>query len=878
MAEFDPNLNPKNLKSLREEFTLLNESLNNLSRALGVNAKEAAKATGDVAANFNVSVTATKSLVKEMEGLTKEEFARATNKEKLEKKVLKVKAEQAAVDAKIKVLTDKLAAATQEEASALTDVLAGLYEQRGLTEEVLKTTQGIEDTFDKMEKANPFKGLSDVTKDVPVLGKVFSGMAGAADTFNEKLAETNDSGKALAAASEEIATDLAKAGSAAFIGALVKGLGRADKRSVQLARSLGMSREEGLKLNDQFITAAASINGVTAANLAESLIEVNTALGTTSKLSTETLTTFNTLTKRLGVSGDEASKLTQFTLASGQNMTDFTQEAIGSVKVLNAQNDTAIDYKAILKDVSAVSNAVKLSTQAQGQNLAEAAFQAKKMGLSMGELDNIAGGLLDFEQSIANELEAELLLGKDLNLEKARAAALDGDLVTLGKELQKQGVTQEKFASMNRIEQESIAKAMGMTRESMADMFVEQKALANLNKMEGINADSMNDAIKQRLEQINKIEDADQRKLALEELKKTKGAEELVQQQQNLTLQEKQEQVLEQMGDIFTQLIPILDTIHGIFDFIMGNIEQISNSAAKFGAIMTGKNLMGAITKLKNGFLGIKNMIGGVLQKLGLVGGAVDDATKAVTGTAGKAAASGASKGFFGRIGSGIMSAGKSLIGGVSKAASFVAEGVSNLNPMKHIRKFFKGGGIGKFLKKIPILGTAISAIIAGMEVRNAARSGGADGQIDFQEVGKKTIQAIGGLGGGIVGGVLGSLIPVPGIGTFIGGIAGDALGRWIGGVIADNVDASGIGKAAVDIFGGGDEAADFISRPGQPVQKFRKDDIIIGATNPFGGGDDGKAIQLLERLVNAVEQGAVINMDGNKVGTALGMASYRTQ
>ena len=84
MAEFDPNLNPDNLRSLREEFVLLNESLNNLARVLGVNAKEAAKATGDVAENFKVSVATTKSLVKEMEGLTKEEFARSQNKEKLE--------------------------------------------------------------------------------------------------------------------------------------------------------------------------------------------------------------------------------------------------------------------------------------------------------------------------------------------------------------------------------------------------------------------------------------------------------------------------------------------------------------------------------------------------------------------------------------------------------------------------------------------------------------------------------------------------------------------------------------------------------------------------------------------------------------------------
>ena len=882
MAEFDPNLNAANLKKVNEEAEILGRTLLGVDKQLRDAAKSAAKLTGDTAEGFLASGSTAKNLAKELQNLTKDQLKGLDKNQKFKKQLIKLDAEQAARQAKINNLSELLnlliaegGEEAEKEANALVEVLAALQEQESAAQAVRGEFEKISKTTDKMEKANPFKGLSDVTQDIPVLGKVFSGMAGAADTFNSKLAESNDSGEALAASSKEIAGDFAKAASAAFIGALVKGLKSADERSVNLSRNLGMGREEGLKLNNQLVKAASTIDGVTASNLAESLTEVNQALGTTSMLSAQTLTTFNTLTKRLGVSGAEASKLAEFTLAAGQNTTEFTEEAIGTVKVLNAQNDTAIDYKAILKDVSNVSNAVKLSTKAQGQNLAEAAFQAKKMGLSMGELDGIAGGLLDFEQSIANELEAELLLGQDLNLEKARQFALDGDLVGVGKELQKQGITQAKFADMNRIEQEGIAKAMGMTRESMADMFVKKSALANLNKMEGINADSMNDAIKQRLEQINQIEDADERKLALEELKKTKGAEELVQQQRNLTLQEKQEQVMEQMSDIFAKMIPILDTIHSIFDFIMGNIEQISIMAAKFGSILTGGKLLDGVKALMNPFKTISNTISKITGGLGKMGGAADDAVKAVTGTASKVAGGAAKAGGGGLMGM-IKGAGKGLMGGVSKLAGSVVAGVKSLNPMNAIKGFFKGGGVGKLLKKIPILGTAISAIIAGMEVKNAAE-GTLDGTIDYQEVGKKSLQAVGGLGGGIVGGILGSLIPVPGIGTFLGGIAGDALGRWVAGTIADNVDVSAVGKTAVDLFGG-DEAADFISRPGQPVQKFRKDDIIIGATSPFGGGGDGEAVKLLERLVNAVEQGSVVMMDGNKVGTALGMASYRTQ
>jgi hypothetical protein len=73
-----------------------------------------------------------------------------------------------------------------------------------------------------------------------------------------------------------------------------------------------------------------------------------------------------------------------------------------------------------------------------------------------------------------------------------------------------------------------------------------------------------------------------------------------------------------------------------------------------------------------------------------------------------------------------------------------------------------------------------------------------------------------------------------------------------------------------------GNKAEDFIIRPGQPIQKFRKDDVVVGGTNL--GGSNSKTEQLLERLVNIVEQGGNVTMDGQKVGQALVFSSYKLQ
>jgi hypothetical protein len=117
--------------------------------------------------------------------------------------------------------------------------------------------------------------------------------------------------------------------------------------------------------------------------------------------------------------------------------------------------------------------------------LAEAATEARALGLSLSQIDAIAGSLLDFETSIENELKFQMLTGKEINLDKARQLALDNDLAGLGKEIGENAEITEAFATGNRIQQEAAAAALGISREEMANM-VYQQGIQNLQKDEFI--------------------------------------------------------------------------------------------------------------------------------------------------------------------------------------------------------------------------------------------------------------------------------------------------------------------------------------------------------------------------------------------------------
>ena len=119
----------------------------------------------------------------------------------------------------------------------------------------------------------------------------------------------------------------------------------------------------------------------------------------------------------------------------------------------------------------------------------------KAFGTTLEQTKAQGAALLDFASSLENELQAELLTGQQLNLERARAAALAGDQVALAEELANQGMTLEKFSSMNVLAQESYAKALGLSADQLSDQLQKQKqaqesgkSLAQLTEEEALEA------------------------------------------------------------------------------------------------------------------------------------------------------------------------------------------------------------------------------------------------------------------------------------------------------------------------------------------------------------------------------------------------------
>jgi predicted XRE-type DNA-binding protein len=330
-----------------------------------------------------------------------------------------------------------------------------------------------------------------------------------------------------------------------------------DEGAGKLAKNFGISYDQALGLSAELTSAANSsyLLNVTSAGQAEAFTEINNRYGTFAKISEKTLETHQQLKDTVGLSAEALGAIADSSILTGKETEDITSEFLGQAKALALQNNLALNEKEILESVKDISKATLVSLQGQPQALAKAVVQAKALGTTVEKVADISNSLLQFEDSITSELEAELLIGKDLTLEKARQAALNGDIATVAEEIAKQVGTAAQFGEYNVLQQEALAKAVGMTREDLAASLVEREALTKLAGVEGASA-------KERFDNLVK-------EVGMEEAKKRLGDESLANMLASQNVQEKFNAGITKLGDVLTALaIPILQIVSPLVDLV----------------------------------------------------------------------------------------------------------------------------------------------------------------------------------------------------------------------------------------------------------------------------------------------------------------------
>jgi len=256
------------------------------------------------------------------------------------------------------------------------------------------------------------------------------------------------------------------------------------KAQTSFQKSLGLSVGESLKLTNQLAKSATfskNLN-VSFAQTAKAVGLINSSLGVGTKLVAKQAEDIGRFALSLGLSEKSQANLAKRSIQTGKSVEGLVLSQIKVVKNAEAEFGTRLNIAEVIDKANQLSGQVRAQLGGNVEELTRAVSVAKELGF---ELESIAGSskaLLDFQSNIEAELEAELLTGRQLNLEQARLFALTGDYEGLTREIAANVGDFYEFSKLNVLQQDAIAKSVGMTSDQLSDQLFNQSSINELKE------------------------------------------------------------------------------------------------------------------------------------------------------------------------------------------------------------------------------------------------------------------------------------------------------------------------------------------------------------------------------------------------------------
>jgi hypothetical protein len=650
----------KNIAGTREAFANIVDEIKGMSSGIG-RATTAFKGLESLASKLQYHQQGINRLSsKELENLKKKtqqkiaDLKLASDIEKSELARLLLKQRKQGLDAKeteklhqVKTSLNNINQQLFANVSAAKDFDYQLTDAIKKTKEIEKTL-GLTGALIKGIQKIPFLG------NLPGMEKVLGNVEEKIVKIQEETGETVSKTKAMGMAFGEMGKVLGASLTDPFviISLLVKGFKmlleigfKVDKQVTALSRSLAISKGEAEMMRDRFVEIQNSEQSIyeTTENLVSAQLELGKAFGATRGFTEQQLKDQVLLTKQMGLEEEAAAGLQQLALANGITADDVLASTIKQTASLAKQTGIQLDNKKVLNEVAKVSGQLRLQYKNNPELIAKAVVQTEKLGISLEKAKGMANSLLQFEDSISAELEAELLTGKQINLEQARLLALNGKTAEAAAEISRQIGTSAEYSAMNVLQQDAYARALGMSADELANMLLYNE---NINKL-GANT-------KSQIEEQIKLakEKGDTEKVQM--LERSIGNEgEALAALKSIEAQDKFNQAVEKLKSMLSDLVagPAMDLVNGLANMLSSteNIKKAFGGIAKIiGGIslakMIGQTLIlaaaqamvaaGAITTASAITLGIG--IAAVLAGMAIASSGFDDISSSMESKANK--------------------------------------------------------------------------------------------------------------------------------------------------------------------------------------------------------------------------------------------------
>jgi len=388
-----------------------------------------------------------------------------------------------------------------------------------------------------------------------------------------------------------------------------------DESAAKFRREMGFTRQYTSDIDKYARTTAVNFAkvGVTGEQAYEAASGLSKQLFSSTNVSEEMLSNTALISAQLGVASQVTSELTKNLAMVSRNTASSQQNTVLFAAALSEAAGTSLND--VMSDINTATKSQYIYISRSGTEMVKAAVEAKRMGTTIQSAAESSLKLLSFTQNVRDEMEASVLLGKSINLQKARELSYNRDIRGLNAEILKI-IHDTNFEQLDPFQQAAVAAALGKSAGELAQIAQAERERGNIVK-------AMTPEQKTQYDLYNKmLKGGEQQKKNYAEIAKSQLMQMGNQSRMN-TIAQSWHSIMMQLAD---KLLPVIDVL---LKFIADNLHIIvSVSSAFFGwTIGISKSLQGAgkiikeigteVRRLHSAFKGVFGFIGSFFKWLG---------------------------------------------------------------------------------------------------------------------------------------------------------------------------------------------------------------------------------------------------------------------
>lgn len=382
-----------------------------------------------------------------------------------------------------------------------------------------------------------------------------------------------------------------------------------DRAGTQFRKTLGFIRGEfdRIETSIQDLTVQNMNLGVTIDDVVQSLVSLGQEMGGVHTVSKDLLRTTNLLNAQLDI-GNEITAGFLRNLAS-MGKTTMEAQTTSAFIAKNLSSAAGVPLDTVMRDVAKMSGTTLSMISKYPSTILRTAVEARRLNTSIEEIARASRELLNFSESINAEMEASVLLGRNINLQRARELAYRGQLEASTREIL--GLTKRiNFESLDPFQMEAFARATGRSVEELLKMTQAERELDRARR---------DPSLQKQVFAYERLREANQEVLK----SNARNLDLMIQQKSNqerlASISQKWSQIMASASKVF---LPIVDAALSIVPPMLTAVNTMfSLQLAGLGASKVMAFMSGAVSKVGAGLGKVWSIAGKVFAGISKFGG-----------------------------------------------------------------------------------------------------------------------------------------------------------------------------------------------------------------------------------------------------------------